>query len=355
MTHIVLIPGDGVGQEVIPAAAEILAALGLGFTFAEAPAGFGHFEKTGNAIPDETLADVQAAGLALFGATSSPSGGKAGYRSPILAMRQAFDLYANLRPTWSLPRISPHPGVDLLLVRENTEDLYVGRERREGDTTIAERVITSMGSERIARVAFEQAKRRQTTDGGPQMNTSDDGAADRGQRSAVRRPSVTIVHKANVLKVTDGLFRERCRAMAGEYADVGCSEMLVDAMALRLMRDPESFDVIVTTNLFGDILSDQASHWMGGLGVAPSANVGASVAVFEPVHGSAPDIAGRGVANPLGAILAAAMLCDHIGQAEAGDRVRAAVATALADGAATADLGGTDNTTEMTRAVLARL
>ena len=350
MTHIVLIPGDGVGQEVIPAAAEVLAALGLGLTFSEAPAGFGHFERTGNAIPDQTLADVQAAGLALFGATSSPSGGKAGYRSPILAMRQAFDLYANLRPTWSLPRISPRPGVDLLLVRENTEDLYVGRERREGDTTIAERVITAAGSERIARVAFEQAKRRRTNDEGRRLSIEQPS-------SFVVRPSssVTLVHKANVLKVTDGLFRERCKAVAGEYADVGCSEMLVDAMALRLMRDPESFDVIVTTNLFGDILSDQASHWMGGLGVAPSANIGASVAVFEPVHGSAPDIAGRGVANPLGAILAAAMLCDHIGQAGAGARVRAAVAAALAEGAATADLGGTANTAGMTRAVLARL
>ena len=355
MTHIVLIPGDGVGQEVIPAAAEVLAALGLGLTFSEAPAGFGHFERTGNAIPDQTLADVQAAGLALFGATSSPSGGKAGYRSPILAMRQAFDLYANLRPTWSLPRISPRPGVDLLLVRENTEDLYVGRERRDGDTTIAERVITAAGSERIARVAFEQARRRQTADGRPQTISPGSQAPDHGPRSAVRGPSVTLVHKANVLKVTDGLFRERCKAVAGEYADVGCSEMLVDAMALRLMRDPESFDVIVTTNLFGDILSDQASHWMGGLGVAPSANIGASVAVFEPVHGSAPDIAGRGVANPLGAILAAAMLCDHIGQAGAGARVRAAVAAALAEGAATADLGGTANTAGMTRAVLARL
>jgi len=334
MPEIVLIPGDGIGQEVIPAAAEVLAALGLGLTFREAPAGFGHFERTGNAIPDETLADVEAAGLALFGATSSPSGGKAGYRSPILAMRQAFDLYANLRPTWSLPAISPRLGVDLLLVRENTEDLYVGRERREGDTAIAERVITAAGSERIARVAFEQARRR---------------------RTAVRGPAVTVVHKANVLKVTDGLFRQGCQAVAAAYPEIGFKEMLVDAMALRLMRDPEAFDVIVTTNLFGDILSDQASYWMGGLGVAPSANIGARVAVFEPVHGSAPDIAGQGVANPLGAILAAAMLCDHIGQPAAGARVRGACAAALADGVATRDLGGDATTTDMTRAVLARL
>ncbi len=350
MTDIVLIPGDGVGQEVIPAAAEVLAALGLGFDFREAPAGFGHFERTGNAIPDETLADIQSAGLALFGATSSPSGGKAGYRSPILALRRAFDLYANLRPTWSLPRISPRAGVDLLLVRENTEDLYVGRERREGDTAIAERVITASGSERIARVAFEQARRRRTKDDGRTQPINQPS-------SIVLRPSssVTLVHKANVLKVTDGLFREQCHNVAAEYPDVACKELLVDNMALRLMRDPETFDVIVTTNLFGDILSDQASHWMGGLGVAPSANIGARVAVFEPVHGSAPDIAGQGIANPLGAILAAAMLCDHIGQNAAGDRLRAACATTLAEGVATHDLGGDASTQDMTRAVLSRL
>ncbi len=334
MTTVILMPGDGVGQEVIPAAAEVLGALGLGLTFTEAPAGFGHFQQTGNAIPDETLADVEATGLALFGATSSPSGGVAGYRSPILALRKTFDLYCNLRPTWTLPRISPRQGVDLLLVRENTEDLYVGRERRDGDTAIAERVITANGSERIARAAFEQALRRQTPN---------------------RHPAVTVVHKANVLKVTDGLFRQQCQTVAAGYPNVGCNEMLVDAMALRLMRDPEAFDVIVTTNLFGDILSDQASYWMGGLGVAPSANIGARVAVFEPVHGSAPDIAGQGVANPLGAILAAALLCDHIGQEAAGARVRAACAAALADGAATRDLGGRATTREMTRAVLARL
>lgn len=315
---IVLIPGDGVGKEVIPAAAEVLAALGLGFKFVEARAGFEYFQQTGNAIPDETPADVETAGVALFGATSSPSTSIPGYRSPILALRKTFDLYANLRPTFSLPGKFSRPNVNLLIVRENTEGLYAGRERREGDTAIAERVITTRGSERIARAAFELAEKRKS--------------------------HVTIVHKANVLKLTDGLFCECCLRVAAEFPEVKVSEMLVDAMAMRLMRDPESFDVIVTTNLFGDILSDEASALMGGLGVAPSANVGARAAVFEPVHGSAPDIAGQGIANPIGAILSAAMLLEHINQAEAANRVRTAVMETLKAGVMTPDLGGNAGT-----------
>lgn len=337
-TQIVLIPGDGIGQEVIPAAAEVLAALGLRLKFIEAQAGFAHFEKTGNAIPDETLTEVAAAGVALFGATASPSTLVPGYRSPILALRQTFDLYANLRPIFSLPGPFSRPNVDLLIVRENTEDLYVGRERREDDAAIAERVITKRGSERIARVAYQAANRRRQT------------AAVRGHSSAV-----TIVHKANVLKLTDGLFRETCRAVAAEYPEVQTNEMLVDAMALRLVRDPENFDVIVTTNLFGDILSDEASALMGGLGVAPSANIGESVAVFEPVHGAAPDIAGQGLANPIGAILSAAMLLDHIGQPAAAQRVRQAIFETLRAGIRTRDLGGDADLKTVTRAILSNL
>jgi homoisocitrate dehydrogenase len=326
---IVLIPGDGVGKEVIPAAAEVLAALGLGFKFVEAHAGFEHFRRTGNAIPDETLAEVEAADAALFGATSSPSTSVPGYRSPILALRKTFDLYANLRPTFSLPGKFSRPNVNLLIVRENTEGLYAGRERREGDTAIAERVITVHGSERIARAAFELARKRKS--------------------------QVTIVHKANVLKLTDGLFRECCLRVAAEFPEVKVSEMLVDAMAMRLMRDPENFEVIVTTNLFGDILSDEASALMGGLGVAPSANVGARAAVFEPVHGSAPDIAGQGVANPIGAILSAGMLLEHLGHVEAAERIRRAVMAALLAGVMTKDLGGQATTKEVTRKILAGL
>jgi homoisocitrate dehydrogenase len=333
---IVLIPGDGVGKEVIPAAAEVLAALGLGFEFVEAHAGFEHFQKTGNAIPDETLADVEAAGVALFGATASPSTNVPGYRSPILALRKTFDLYANLRPTFSLPGKFSRPNVNLLIVRENTEGLYAGRERREGDTAIAERVVTAQASERIARAAFELARERKA-----QLPAS--------------KAQVTVVHKANVLKVTDGLFRETCLRVAAEYPDIAAKEMLVDAMAMRLARDPENFDVIVTTNLFGDILSDEASALMGGLGVAPSANVGAGAAVFEPVHGSAPDIAGQGVANPVGAILSAAMLLEHINQAGAANRVRAAVTEALKAGVMTPDLGGSAGTKAVAAAVIGYL
>ncbi|MBI3763807.1 MAG: isocitrate/isopropylmalate dehydrogenase family protein [Chloroflexi bacterium] len=342
---ICLIPGDGVGREVIPAAAEVLAALGLGLEFVEAQAGFDRFRRAGDAIPPETLADVEAAGLALFGATSSPSEIVAGYRSPIVVLRKTFDLYANLRPTLSLPGAFSRPNVDLLIVRENTEGLYAGRERREGETAIAERVITARGSERIARVAFEQARGRKSQIPNPKPQSLISNL----------QSHVTIVHKANVLKVTDGLFRETCLKVAAEFPEVKVSEMLVDAMAMRLVRDPERFDVIVTTNLFGDILSDEASALMGGLGVAPSANVGARVAVFEPVHGSAPDIAGKGIANPIGAILSAGMLLDHIGCSEAAHRVRTAVMEMLKAGIMTPDLGGNATTAEVTRRIVAGL
>jgi homoisocitrate dehydrogenase len=329
---ICLINGDGVGQEVIPAAAEILAALGLGLEFIEAKAGFEHFQQSGNAIPDETLSAIESTGVAMFGATSSPSTKVEGYRSPILVMRKAFDLYANLRPVRSLPGSFSRQNLDLLIVRENTEGLYAGRERLESeDVAIAERVITRKGSTRIARIAFEQARKRK------------------------ENSHVTIVHKANVLKVTDGLFRECCLKVAQEFPEVGLKEMLVDSMAMRLVRDPENFDVIVTTNLFGDILSDEASALIGGLGVAPSANIGSKVAVFEPVHGSAPDIAGQGSANPIGAILSAAMLLHHIDQSVAADRVRRAVEETVRQNILTKDLGGKAKTSEVTKAIKGNL
>lgn len=335
LTKICLINGDGVGREVIPAAAEVLAALGLGLEFVEAPAGFEHFQQSGDAIPDATLTVVAECGVALFGATSSPSTMVDGYRSPILTMRKAFDLYANLRPIQSLPGKFSRPNLDLLIVRENTEGLYAGRERLDGDTAIAERVITRRGSTRIARMAFEQAWKRSVINGRPSV--------------------VTVVHKANVLKITDGLFRECALNVANDYPDIPLREMLVDALAMRLVRDPEHFDVIVTTNLFGDILSDEASALIGGLGVAPSANIGEKVAVFEPVHGSAPDIAGQGVANPIGAILSAALLLDHIGQGAAAQRVRRAVNATIEQGILPRDLGGTATTHEVAQHILENL
>jgi homoisocitrate dehydrogenase len=335
MKTICLIPGDGVGQEVVPAAAEALQALGLDLTFVEAEAGFACFEKNGDALPEATLDLARRSDAVLFGATSSPSTVVAGYRSPILALRRTFDLYANLRPVFSLPGEFSRPGIDMLIVRENTEGLYSGRERREGDTAIAERLITRRGSERIVRTACEQAMKR----------------------AVLRRlpPVLTVVHKANVLKLTDGLFRECALKVAAEFPEIKVKELLVDSAAMTLVKAPQSIDVLVTTNLFGDILSDEASALVGGLGVAPSANLGAGTPVFEPVHGSAPDIAGQGLANPAGALLSAALLLETLGEPQAAGRLRQAVIDALAGGVHTADLGGTATTAQFTRAVCSRL
>lgn len=291
--HITYICGDGIGQEVIPEACRVLNALNLPLELHEAEAGYGVFERTGLALPADTLRQCEASDAVLFGATQSPMTKVNGYRSPILTLRRHFDLYANLRPA----RLGD---IDLLVVRENTEGLYSGRERVEDDgaTAIAERVITARASERITRAACEQAMQR--------------------------RRHLTIVHKANVLKETCGLFRLVAFKVAAEYPDLTVDEMLVDACAMRLAQRPQAFDVIVTTNLFGDILSDLAAGVTGGLGTAPSANVGAGVPVFEPVHGSAPDIAGTGTADPRAAILSAAMMLDVLGYASEAVRVRAA-------------------------------
>ncbi len=335
MKTICLIPGDGVGQEVVPAAEEALATLGLDLIFVEAEAGFACFEKFGSALPEATMSKVRQSDAVLFGATSSPSGIVAGYHSPILALRNELDLYANLRPVFSLPGDYSRPGIDMLIVRENTEGLYSGREHREGDTAIAERVITRRGSERIVCVACEQAMLRAGLRGKP--------------------PVLTIVHKANVLKLTDGLFRECALKVAAEFPEITVKELLVDSAALNLVRSPQNFDVLVTTNLFGDILSDEASALVGGLGVAPSANVGSGTPVFEPVHGSAPDIAGQGIANPVGVLLSSALMLEILGEGQAASRLRLAVLDTLASGPRTADLGGTASTKEFTQAVCDRL
>lgn len=305
--HIALLPGDGIGAEVIPAARSALEALGLPLRFSEGEAGFGTFERLGSALPEDTLRLCEASDAVLFGATQSPMTKIEGYRSPILALRRHFDLFANLRP-------AAQGEIDLLIVRENTEGLYSGRERveDEGRTAIAERVITERASARIVRTACEQAMQR-----GRQL---------------------TIVHKANVLKETCGLFRRVAFEVAAEFPQLAVEEMLVDSCALRLVERPQRFDVIVTTNLFGDILSDLAAGLTGGLGLAPSANVGAGIPVFEPVHGSAPDIAGTGVADPRAAILSAALMLNYLGYAKDGERLRAATL-------ATPHSGRTDATT----------
>jgi homoisocitrate dehydrogenase len=307
-----VIPGDGIGREVVPVAVEVLRAVLPGVVCEPAEAGWECFRSRGEAVPSETLDAIRRCGAALFGATASPGRAVPGYRSAILTLRQELGLYANIRPVVGRAGSSPRPGVDLVVVRENTEDLYVGREVRTGDVAIAERVISVGASRRIARAALRIADIR--------------GAK-----------KLTIVHKANVLPITDGLFRDCVReevaAWDGPSADILVEECYVDVAALRMVGEPESFDVLVTTNLYGDILSDAAAYWGGGLGVAPSLNLGDGVAIAEPVHGSAPDIAGTGAANPAAAILSVALLLEHVWERpDLARRIERAVEAALAGG-----------------------
>lgn len=285
MRELCVIPGDGIGREVVPPAVAVLQKLLPDLRLREAEAGWDCFQRHGTSVPEATLEALRACGAGLFGAVSSPSHKVEGYRSAILRLRQELGLYLNLRPVRTWPAVSPHAGVDLLILRENSEGLYSGREHWEADgVAIAERVISRAACARLAQAASSIARQRQA-----------------------RR--ITLVHKANVLPLTCGLFRDTCRDLLATegWGDV-LDERLVDVAALQLVERPEAFDLIVTSNLFGDILSDLASHWGGGLALAPSLNLGEQLALAEPVHGSAPDIAGSGRANPLAAILSAAML-----------------------------------------------
>ena len=309
MPKLCVIPGDGIGKEVVPHAVQMLRRVIPDLETVEAEAGWESFQKYGTSVPEETLRLLKDCGAGIFGAVSSPSHYVKGYRSAILVMRQELDLFANIRPVRSLPGLCSRQDVDLIIVRENTEGLYAGRETRQGDTAIAERVITARASKRIAQRVLTLACQNW-------------------------RKKITIVHKANILPVTDGLFRDCIYEIAADFFPGGCpldiDEMLVDTAAYNLVAAPERFDVIVTTNLFGDILSDVAAFWCGGMGLAPALNLGEQVALAEPVHGSAPDIARKGIANPIAAILSASLLARlHWGLTEAAERIDSAVWAAL--------------------------
>jgi homoisocitrate dehydrogenase len=332
MIHrICLLPGDGIGPEVIDCAEQVLHILPLDLDFVRAEIGFGAYERLGTPLPDSTLEEIRISSAALFGAVTTPPV-IPNYFSPVVRMRQSLELYANLRPTRSIPHSSSRSNIDLVIVRENTEGLYSGIERLEedGNRAVTERVITRKGSERIIRKAFDLAC---------QMN----------------RKSVHVVHKANVLRQTCGLFRSVALEIAREYPDITMHEMLVDTCAMELVRAPEQFEIIVTTNLFGDILSDEACMFVGGLGVAASGNIGVNAAVFEPVHGSAPTLVGTGKANPIATFLAAAMMLEYLHETEAADRLRNAVNECIAAGESTPDLGGSLTTNEVTERVTTRL
>ena len=330
-----LIPGDGIGPAITDATIRVLEAAGAEFEWDRQVAGASGVSRCNDPMPDATLDSIKRTRLALKGPLETPVGG--GYRSVNVALRKTFDLYANVRPAKDIVPGGRYDGVDIVLVRENTEGLYSGVEHyiKIGDDPKAAAesvaIVTRAGSERVIRYAFEYA-------------------AQHG------RKKVTIVHKANILKFTSGLFLEVGREVAREYAGrVEVEDRIVDAACMQLVLKPEAFDVIVTTNLFGDILSDLISGLVGGLGLAPGANIGTNVAIFEAVHGTAPDIAGRGVANPGALLLAACLMLDHVGDRTRANRIRSALERTIREGVLTRDLGGTAGTDEFTAAVIDRL
>ncbi len=323
MTHrIAVIPGDGIGGEVVPAAIELLEALDLGLEFVDGEAGDYVREERGEALPDETYDLAAAADATLFGAAGETAA------DVILPLREAVDSFANVRPARAYPGVDAvKPETDIVFVRENTEGVYAGIEDDlTDDVTTLTRLITGSASRRIAEFGFEYAEENDFAD-------------------------VTVAHKANVMRKTDGRFLDACAAVA-EDGDYEYDEALMDALAMHLIMHPEDYGVVICPNLAGDMLSDLAAGLVGGLGLLPSANVGSDNALFEPVHGSAPDIAGDGIANPAAMILSAAMMLDHLGYGDEAARVRDGVTAVLEDGPRTPDLGGTATTEEVTEAVL---
>lgn len=331
-----LIRGDGIGPEVTGATLQVLNAVGAEFEWDEQVAGMGALEDLGTPLPDSMVESFRKTRLALKGPLTTPIG--TGFRSVSVALRKEFKLYANVRPARTMVSGGRYEDVDIVLIRENTEGLYIGFETvipvADDPRAVAQSVaiVTRAGCERVTRYAFEYAL-------------------------AHGRRRVTICHKANILKAASGLFLDVAREVAAEYEGrVEADDVIIDACAMKLVMDPSAFDVIVTTNMFGDILSDLIAGLVGGLGMAPGANIGADAALFEAVHGSAPDIAGKGVANPTAMILAACMMLDHIGESERARRVRDALGTTLRKGdELTPDLKGDGSTEGFTDAVCRRL
>jgi isocitrate dehydrogenase (NAD+) len=327
----VLIPGDGIGPEVTQAAQEVVAAAGVAVQWVMAPAGAACVEEYGDPLPDVTLDLIRRHRVALKGPCTTPVG--KGFRSINVRMRQELDLYASVRPVRTLPGVkSPYSGVDLVVVRENTEGLYSGLEHVVVPGVIESlRVVTRPAAERIVRFAFELARRE-------------------GRRR------VTFCHKADVLRLSDGLFLDCARRVADEFPFIDFAERRIDNLCMELVLEPGRFDVLVMENLFGDVISDLCAGLVGGLGLVPGANIGSRYAVFEAVHGSAPDLAGKGLANPIAVIRSAAMLLDNIGQREAARRIERAVVRTLERGIGlTRDLGGDGNTRTVTEQLIANL
>jgi isocitrate dehydrogenase (NAD+) len=328
---VTLIPGDGIGPEVVAAAVRVLTATGIDFQWETQVAGASAIGEHGTALPPHVLDSVRRNKVAFKGPTETPVG--TGHRSVNVELRKTLDLYANLRPVQTLPGVkSRYTDVDLVIVRENTEDLYSGLEHVVVPGVVESiKIITAKASTRIAKYAFEYAR----THG---------------------RKRITAVHKANIMKLSDGLFLDCCRTVAKGYPEVTYDEMIVDNTCMQLVLDPTRFDMLLLENLYGDIVSDLCAGFIGGLGLAPGANIGDEAALFEAVHGSAPDIAGKNLANPMALILSGAMMLDHLGEQQAADRVRSAVHAVLKEGQKlTRDLGGTAGTTEIAEAIATKV
>lgn len=331
---ITVIRGDGIGPEIMDATLRVLDAMGVGLQYEFADAGLVALEKHGELLPASTLESIRTHRIALKSPLTTPVG--EGFSSINVELRKRFDLYANVRPAKSFPNTKSRfaSGVDLITVRENTEGAYIGEGQslsEDGETAVLQQKVTRRGSERIVRYAFELARK-------------------------TGRKKVTVVHKANILKSTSGLFLRTARTVAQEYPDIECNEMIVDNCCMQLVMKPEQFDIIVTTNLFGDIISDLCAGLVGGLGLAPGANIGTDAAIFEAVHGTAPDIAGQGKANPCALLLGAAQMLDHLAMPEQAERLRKAIISTLDErDSLTPDLGGSGTTDTFADAIIRRL